>query len=363
MILVASAEFTLKSSAVRRTLEQRLIDDLKTALTRAGMGNFSVEKHAARIVIRGVTEARLGAKCCARVFGVAYAAPGVVFPLSKEGILNTIAKVADEALSPGQSFAIRAHRSTSSHLSRREIEVQGGSEVLRALKDRGVTVDLNQPDMTIFVDLADDRAYVYRERLQGPGGLPLSSQWKMLAVLDSGPLTLLAAFAMMRRGCLVELLIPVSESIPSFARDSQLGIARRLRELVTRTNYRAFLVEFEDLVREQALINSSQLDFPKRLVREAAIKFAIARKFRGIIFADVGGEIVSKQRMAGIAQIPVLYPLIGLEKEDLIELCREAGIPEDLLSKEDYTHAERTLVVGVSSIERPVEMVVKEISL
>ena len=77
------------------------------------------------------------------------------------------------------------------------------------MKDQSVRVDLKKPDLTISVDLTGDMVYVYGNRTQGPGGLPISSQWKMLAVLDSGPLTVLAAYAMMRRGCLVELFIPI----------------------------------------------------------------------------------------------------------------------------------------------------------
>jgi len=329
---VASAEFILKSAPVRRTLEQRLIDDLKVGLTRAGFDGFKVEREAGRIIIRGTRDADTAAQRCAKVFGVAFAASAVSLTASMESVLKAIVQLARAALGPGQSFAIRTHRATASALSRREIEINGGSEVLRVLRQNGVKVNLKTPDVTIFVDLVGDRAYVYRRRFLGPGGLPLSSQWRMLAVLDSGPLSIMAAYAMMRRGCLVEPLIPISEAIPSFAKDQQLRLAQKLRHLVTRPSYRAFTVEFGS-----PRISSLQYASAKRLARLAGIKLAKEKKFKGVVFPDVAGEIAALQsEFTGGNEIrPLIFrPLIGLENDDLIEMCREIDIPvEELLSQ------------------------------
>jgi adenylyl- and sulfurtransferase ThiI len=206
-------------------------------------------------------------------------------------------------------------------LSRREVELKGGSEVLVALKGKGVTVDLDAPDVTIHVDLVGEDAYLYGERLEGPGGLPLSSQWKMLAVLDSGPLTLLAAYAMMRRGCLAHLFIPLSSVNPAFATENQLSLARNLRRLVTRPNYKAYTFNCDQL------IGDIPKDQQKFLVRLAAAKFAEAERFKGIIFADVAGEIALAEPLRAAApNVAVFTPLIGLTKEDLSEMASLAGI-------------------------------------
>jgi thiamine biosynthesis protein ThiI len=332
VVLVASAEFTLKSSPVRRTLEQRLMDDLKVRLTRAGFEGFKIEKDAGRIMIRGISQADMAAQNCAKVFGVAYAAPATDLPASMETVLATLVRVAGDALESGQSFAIRTHRSTASPLSRHEIEIKGGSEVLRELARKEIKVNLKNPNVTLYVDLAGDRAYVYHQRFAGPGGLPLSSQWKMLAVLDSGPLSILAAFSMMRRGCLVELLVPVSDTIPSFDQETQLGFARRLRSLVTRPNYRAFLIQLG-----KPDTSSLKYDAARRLVRLLSMKLATEKRFRGLIFADVAGDIAALQNgfaTADRSSPPIFRPLIGLDIEDLIGMCEEIDIPvEELRSQ------------------------------
>jgi thiamine biosynthesis protein ThiI len=330
VILVASAEFTLKSSPVRRTLEQRLIDDLKFALSRAGFSGFRIEKHAARLVVcglTGTTEAKVGARSCSGVFGVAYAAPATLLSASEEAVLQSIVQLANEKLESSQSFAIRAHRSEPGSLSRRDIELKGGSLVLHALKGKSVTVDLKHPDVTFHVDLVGEDAYVYCEKLQGPGGLPLSAQWKMLAVLDSGPLTVLAAYSMMRRGCLVELFIPLSNINSAFATEDQLNLARNLRRLVTRPTYRVYTVNYDQLIGDRLKGQLDQSALSKFFVRLAAAKFAKEKRFKGIIFADVAGEIGPAGALKAAApDVAVFTPLIGLTRADLTELAKSADV-------------------------------------
>lgn len=364
VVLVASAEFALKSYPVRRTLEQRLIDDLRVALARAGFEGFTVEKHAARLVVHGlsVSASAVAAQCFAKVFGVAYAVPATLLPSSMEIVLQEIVHIAQASLRPGQSFAIRCHSPIPNSLHSREIEISGGSEVLRAMKEGGVRVDLKKPDVTISVDLAGDRVYAYGNRLQGPGGLPLSSQWKMLAVLDSGSLGILAAYAMMRRGCMVELLIPISETIPTFREDRQLELAGRLRALVTRQAYKAYVISIEPY-QDQGSHNPAELRWH---IRKAALRVAREKRFRGIIFSDVTGELnldyQTNQTPDNNLLSPIFYPLLGLETGDLVEMCNAIGItPDELFSQirlENESHKH-----NVSIVERADNLAVEELQL
>lgn len=353
VVLVASAESILKSAPVRRTLEQRLVGDLKLSLTRAGYDSFSVEKDAARMVVRGIIDSHGAALFCARVFGVAYAAPAIMVPAKMDTVLSKIMETAGRALEPHQTFAIRCHRSSPSFLSRREIEVKGGSEVLHRLSGRHVSVKLKEPDVTISVDLAGDRVYIYHSKLIGPSGLPLSSQWKLLAVLDSGVLTLLAAYAMMRRGCLVELLIPQSYLIPELKIDTQLSLGRRLRALVTRPRYRAYGFNADQL-KATGTDLGQDLAYLRARIRQTALVFAKRKHFRGLVLADVSGQIEhgreipaanlseTEFKTSADAQLPIFQPLIGLDVADLLELAREVGISADELSAQLRTLVENS---------------------
>jgi len=304
---------------------------LKFAIRRENLDCSRVEKEAARLVVFGTKENELAAAVCQHVFGVAYAAPAVLLtnpPLDE--IAQAILQLAEQQLSPGKSFAIRAHRSTSGSISRRAVELEGGSLILGAFKDRGIHVDLDDPDRTFYVDLVGDDAYVYCRKLNGPGGLPLSAQWKMLAVLDSGPFSVLAALAMMRRGCVVELLIPVSNVVTQLSSETQLALARKIGRLVTRPNYKGFMMETDEQPGGRHVTNDDWRDF----VRASAVKFARENRFRGLIFGDISGHLSSFRTYPGPNPLPIFYPLLGLEEQDLTDLANLAGLEDhELLSE------------------------------
>ena len=244
-------------------------------------------------------------------------------------VIGTIVSLAQQRLQTGQSFAVRAHRSTPGSIARRDVEVNGGTEVLQAMKQQVVTVDLDDPDLTFYVDLVGEDAFVYCERLQGPGGLPLSSQWKMLAVLDSGPLSILAAYAMMRRGCVVELFIPISGVVNGLAARTQLNLAWRLDRLATRPNYKAFTLEIDELLEKAPKGSQVGSGEWKQLVRSLAVRFAKEKRFRALVLGDVSGNL-DAATVAG-AELPIFYPLLGLEGNDLAELSSLAGLSNNAL--------------------------------
>lgn len=316
VVLVSSAEFVLKSSHVRRTLEQRLIDDIRYALRRSSIHDFAIGKAAGRIVVSGITDARLAAKAIARTFGVAYAIPAIKIEGSYESVLNAVRQKAAESLTFGQSFAIRCHRSAMVPISTRDVEREGGSQILELLAVRNIRVNLDEPDLLISIDLSAKDAYLYTTRVPGPGGLPLSSEWKMLAPLES-PLSLVAAYVMMRRGCLTQLLIPCSALDTRFLAEHQIALARGLREFVTREHYPGYVLDLDAVPRS---VN---------IVRRISLEFARQRRFRGVVFADVEGSIAfdssTNQRSRELG-LPIFQPLIGFGEAELSKLSQTVGV-------------------------------------
>lgn len=311
VVLVSSAEFALKSSPVRRTLEQRLIDDLRFVMRKSTSCNVRAEKSAGRIVLRGVRDPFAAAQACAKVFGVANASPAVAVDCSLDGILREVVQVASASLRDDQSFGIRCHRSSPSEISPHDVEVSGGTAVLENVRSRGIKVNLRKPDLWISVDLAGKTAYVYFTKLIGPGGLPLSSQWRMASVLDAGILSVFASYVMMRRGCLVQLLIPHSKLDGDSSLDRQLALAHKIRDFVTRDNYRAFILKHP--------YPSHQ----KMIIRLLCLNLARQERFRGIVLADVGGAIQSERQLFEKSRqfnLPIFEPLVGFDEGDLIEL-------------------------------------------
>jgi len=176
------------------------------------------------------------------------------------------------------------------------------------------------------VDLVGNDAYVYWDRLKGPGGLPLSAQWKMLTLLDRGPLSVLAACAMMRRGCVTELFIPLSNRISDLTAKKQLPLAEKMAKLVTRPNHKAFTVEIDEVLDQQRGREFSW----RAMVRAIAVRFARENRFKGLVFGDITGNLSAlNSATVSAIQTPIFHPLLGLERDDLVELSKLIGIGMD----------------------------------
>ena len=129
---------------------------------------------------------------------------------------------------------------------------------------------------------------------------------------------------------MVQLLIPFSETVQYFNKERQLQLAAKLRSLVTRTAYKAFTMNIE--------LFPTEYGDAKSRIRSAALQVAKEKRFRGVIFSDITGNLnllrLGNQTPERSMRPPVFYPLLAFGIADLFELCRSVGISEnDLLSQ------------------------------
>jgi len=139
----------------------------------------------------------------------------------------------------------------------------------------------------------------------------------MLGVLDSGALSLLAAYVMMRRGCLTQLLIPCSTTDPRFEPNRQVEFARKIRKFVTRENYPCLILQVDEVPQGTSIIRHIGLELAKK------------RRFRGLVLADIGGTITidgSLSRRSQVLDLPIFQPLIGFTEVDLQEFSQVLGV-------------------------------------
>ena len=120
-------------------------------------------------------------------------------------------------LKDGGSFKVDARRNGTHPYTSMQLAARAGEEIFEALKPRGVHVDLHRPDLVVYVEVRDRRAYVFSEYLDGPGGLPMGSQGKVVAVIERRR-DALAAWMMMKRGCRVLLLGDDAEALSILTR-------------------------------------------------------------------------------------------------------------------------------------------------
>lgn len=329
VILVRYAEIALKGMN-RKMFEDQLRDNIMQALdipsvrVRARRGQIAVH------VDEGQVEAAL--QRLGKVFGVAWYAATVRCASRVNAIVETCVEAAQGVISAETSFAIRAHRSYKQlGFSSGQVERDAGEAVQQAT---GASVDLGNPDVTIYAAAAQEGTYVYSQKIPGPGGLPVGTSGKALALLSGGFDSIAAAYYLAKRGAQVDFLH--FHAFPNAAQvlDSKITDITRKLSAWTQSErlYLASYFPFESRVWElDAREQRYELVVFRRLMARTAEALALKLGYQAIIFGDSLGQVAS-QTMENIVAVdevvtmPVFRPLIGMDKVEVVQFVRDLDL-------------------------------------
>jgi thiamine biosynthesis protein ThiI len=326
-ILVHYSEVALKGRN-RSWFIHRLVRHLHAAL--AGLHVKEVRTPVGRIEIvlgQESTMPEIRARL-ARVFGVANYSAAMRVPRDIEGMAAAILARLPPKESV-QSFRVHVRRADQKFTTPSpELARDLGSRVWHA---RGWKVDLENADFVISVEIIPGGAYCYIGREPGPGGLPTGTAGRVVALLSGGIDSPVAAWRMMKRGCHVTLVH--FHSVPFLSNASQ-DKARRLAEVLTRYQLRSrlYMIPFGELQREVTLSVPGDLRVVvyRRLMLRIAQRIAREVRARALVTGDVIGQVASQtlDNMTVIDRaihMTVLRPLVGLDKEEIIEQAQRLG--------------------------------------
>jgi len=299
-------------------------------LTKRGH-DVPVRRGQGRIVIEdsGVDVA----ETVSRVFGVAASIPAVRVANDFDTIIKTVVEVATSVLTPGQTFAIDCRRVGNQEFSSREVEVAAGNEILNRLG--GVSVDLDEPDVTIHAE-ARDVAYVYHRLIPGPRGFPFGSQGRLVALFSGGIDSPVAAWLMMKRGAAVELLFMDQRPFVDDAYFTRaVAVATKLSAFVPQEEYHLTVAPMGvimQLIAEHVTPRYICITC-KRMMYRVACSLADRDGAAGIVTGECLGQVASQtlsnlKTIEETASTPVYRPLIGMEKLDSIALAKRIGTYE-----------------------------------
>ena len=326
-ILVHYHEIGLKGRN-RARFENILKRNLQTAV--AGMTERPVSRIASRLLIplsdtsrrEEVIEAAAGQP------GVAYVADAYVTAREMRDMKRAATLVLQEA-GEWETFRVEARRSnTDFPVSSTDINVEVGSHLVGEF---GRGVDLSHPDATAFIEVVQGDVYVYSRRVDGPGGLPVGSAGKVVALLSSGIDSPVAAWRMMRRGAVV---VGVHFSGAPVTDDSSVRQVVEIGSVLERTLGlgRVYTVPFGELQREISLAAPSALRVVlyRRLMIRVAEAFADREGALGLVTGESLGQVASQtlENMAVVdaaATMPVLRPLVGSDKVEIIDEATRVG--------------------------------------
>jgi thiamine biosynthesis protein ThiI len=262
-----------------------------------------------------------------KVFGAGNFAKAGRAPLDVDAIAAEILRDLD--VPEPRSFRVSARRADKRFpLTSPQIEREVGGRIKEA---RGWHVDLSNPELTIHVEALTNEAFYFFGKHPGAGGLPVGASGRVACLLSGGIDSPVAAWRMMRRGCRV--LFVHFHSYPILSRASQEK-ARELVRLLTEYQYRSrlFLVAFGEIQQQVVLAVAPPLRVViyRRLMMRIAERIARQHRAGALITGEVVGQVASQtiENMTAInevAAMPVLRPLIGMDKEEITHEAQRLG--------------------------------------
>jgi thiamine biosynthesis protein ThiI len=268
-----------------------------------------------------------------RVFGIASVSPVERVPSELGAIRATAVALAERVeLDTTQSFRVQTRRADKSfpHTSPEVNRLVGGA-VYNASKAR---VDLSdEADVTIGIEIRSEGTLVYGEVIHGPGGLPLGSQGRVFVLLSGGIDSPVAAWLMMRRGCGV---IPLHFAQSQVEQAKALGNCRVLADWSYGWEIKPLVLDQDEVLTPvaQRLHDMGRERWTcilcKRAMIAKAAELAPEYRVQAVTMGDSLGQVASQTlgNLAAItyrAQLPILRPLIGYNKSEIVELARHIG--------------------------------------
>lgn len=313
----------------RRFFEEKLVADIKRVL-EPELFEF-VRRISGRILVKltkkGSKKEREIKESLKKVFGLAYFA----FAVNSDQKIEAIKKKTLELLKAKKfkSFKIATQRSKKDFpLTSQQINERIGESIVKKLKKQ---VDLKNPDLVCFIEIVENFAFLYLEKVKGPGGLPTSVSGKAVALLSGGIDSPVAAFAVMKRG--VKIIFLHFHSFPHTDYAS-IEKAKEIVGLLSRYQgkSRLYLLPFAKIQEEILTKTPAKLRVVlyRRMMMRIAQKIAEKEKALAIVTGESVGQVASQtleniKVIEAVIDLPIFRPLIGRDKQEIIDQAREIG--------------------------------------
>lgn len=318
-----SGELSTKARRTRSRFQNRLATNLRDAFDAEGI-DAVLEPAWSRFHIEGPNPAFLDPLL--RTFGVSSCS---VLAGECEADLDTIVATGTALFAEsvrGRSYAVRARRSGSHGFSSSDIQQRLGAAL-----NPGATVDLGDPDITVFVEVRDDRVFFHEDRVPGPSGLPLGVQGHALALISGGFDSAVAAWMALRRGIRLDYIFC---NLGGSAYERM--VVEVTKVLADRWSYgtrpRLHVLGFDRVVEAmRARAKPAYLQVVlKRMMYRAAAKIGERIGAEAIVTGESVGQVSSQtlsnlRAIENASSLPVLRPLLGFHKEEILDRAREIG--------------------------------------
>ncbi len=329
IILIKNGELVLKGLN-RSTFESMLIKTIRRRLK--DLGKISIKNAQSTIYIEPVEDEfdfEEAIDRVSKIFGIAAFSRCAALNKDMDEILSVVADYVKPALSKVKTFKVIAKRSDKSFpFTSPEISAQVGGAILSAMPY--LKVDVKNPDIIVSVEIRDYAAYIHAGQIHGAGGLPVGSSGKATILISGGIDSPVAAYLMAKRGL---TLNAVHFASPPYTGPLAEKKVKTLLEKVAAYSgdIRLAIVPFTEI--QEAIAENCKEEYftliMRRMMMRISEKLAIASGSKALITGESLGQVASQTLPAiGVTDIvtkelPVLRPLIGMDKEDIIIISRK----------------------------------------
>ena len=228
-----------------------------------------------------------------------------------------------------ESFRIETNRADKRfHLTSPDVNRELG----RFVEDlTGARVDLSKPDLTVYLDIQSRGIFLYFDETPAHGGLPVGTSGRVAVMLSGGIDSPVAAWHMMKRGCPATYVH--FHSYPLVDRSSIEKASELVQHLACHQRQSELLLAPLAEIQKRIIVEtppSFRVLLYRRFMLRIAQKLARQAGAKAIITGESCGQ-VSSQTLENIAVVddvaymPVLRPLIGLNKEEIVGMARSIG--------------------------------------
>ena len=330
IILCKLGEVVLKGLN-RRSFEQKLISNIRRRTNR--FGNFKIYSRQSTIYVEPQGEdcnVSAAYDACRQIFGIIAIARAVPCEKDKVAIFKTAKTYLGDALRSAKSFKVESKRADKSFPMS---SIQVSQWVGGALHDAfpHLTVDVHHPELTVYVEIREDAAYVHAPSQSAAGGLPIGMGGTAVSLLSGGIDSPVSSYMMAKRGVQLEMIHFASPPYTSeLAREKVLQLAKELTPWTGRLN--VYIIPFTEI--QEAIRQHCPEDHFTLIMRRFMMRLAdqLARELhcKALVTGECLGQVASQTMQAlavsgDVTELPILRPLIGMDKEEIIRLARHIG--------------------------------------
>ena len=329
IILLKLGEIVLKGLN-RRTFEQRLSANVRRRL--APIGKFRVYCLQSIIYVEGAEGSDMDAafEALKKVFGIVSLTRAAACEKDKDAIAKLAVEYLRRDMEAAKSFKVEAKRSDKAFpMTSIELSQYVGGELSDAYPD--TAVDVHNPELTVHIEVRDLAAYVHATPVHGAGGLPVGSSGTAVTLLSGGIDSPVSSYMIAKRGV---HLIPVHFfSFPytsQHAKDKVIELGRRLTEYCGKMTLEVVpFTHIQEEIRDKCPEEYFTL-IMRRFMMRIAERIALDNNAKAIVTGENLGQVASQTMEAmastqAVMSLPVLQPLIGMDKEEIVVRARQIG--------------------------------------